>query len=54
MEEEGKRISRIQEQAMPGNPGRQTEAAGTWRAEAHAPESMILILGRDVVIMPGP
>ena len=40
------RISRIHEQAMPGNPADRQEAAGPWGAEGHPPETRTVALGR--------
>lgn len=53
MEQEAKRISRIQEQAMPGNPADRQEAAGLWGAEAHPPETRTIVLGRRLETMRG-
>ena len=49
--ERGKRISRIQEQAMAGNPADRQEAAGPWGAEAHPPETRTIVLGRRLETM---
>lgn len=53
MGQEGKRISRIQEQAMPGDPADRQEAAGPWGAEAHPPETRTIVLGRRLETMRG-